>query len=76
MQWTKCSDSLPPNGQDCLIYSEDADQVTGPVMYDEGKKGWLDLSASVHSGHLHKPSDKGNGLITHWTKWEDPTNAG
>lgn len=77
MKWTHVDDGLPMNNTECLIYSDEHEQVIGPILWkreqdDETKPGvWLDLFATPEAGHAYSPKKP----VTYWVAWEKPTRG-
>lgn len=76
IEWFDVKEKLPENNDECLIYSEKAGHVIGPIIYkSDGKASgmWIDLFgpyASREAGACFIPGDEGGP--THWAKWNAP----
>ena len=67
--WKKCSETMPEDKQECILYSDEADKVIGPIVYSIQLGGWMDIFATPEAGHVFKPGPNGP---THWTIWNGP----
>ena len=45
-QWRKCSETMPDDGDECLLYSDRAEKVVGPITYAADMGGWVDMWAT------------------------------
>jgi hypothetical protein len=73
IEWRKCPETMPDDEQECILYSDDADKVGGPIIYDARMRGWVDFFATQEAGYVYRPGDNGP---THWAPWNGPADRG
>lgn len=69
IDWKHCSLAMPNDNQDCILYSDETDQLVGPIIYKADFGGWIDLFATKEAGHVFRPGENGP---THWAPWNEP----
>jgi len=67
IDWKKCSDAMPDDQQQCILYSEENDAVAGPLPFRSDMKGWLDFFATPEAGTVYTPEQ-----VSHWAPWNPP----
>ncbi|MET3995013.1 hypothetical protein ABID65_006679 [Bradyrhizobium sp. S3.9.2] len=70
IDWKKCSEALPEDAQECILYSDTADAVIGPIAWSASMGGWLDIFATPEAGVVYKPGAEHGP--SHWTLWNEP----
>ena len=68
--WTKVSDKMPNDNDDCLLLSKNADVVVGPIVFkaNAGGGAWLDIFATPEAGYIYTTKQVG-----WWMLFEDPS---
>jgi hypothetical protein len=72
IKWNKCSEKMPEHAQRCLLYAEVADKCLGPIVYDEGFGGWMNILETPEGARVYLPNTKEDGPVSHWAQWNGP----